>query len=140
MKNPWDRIITSAPLDKQAAIVRDGKGEHFTPQMRLEDTKVRQIAPPPMRPNPPNAEDLTGQRFGRFAVIGRSADKPAWVVRCACGWYEHRNARALKTAGPADLASMMCTECCYVERVKAGLVLSPNERAARRAAKQRADQ
>ncbi len=131
MKNPWDRIVTSAPMDKQAAIVRDSKGEHFTPQLgRLAETKVRTIAPPPIRPNPKNAEDLTGARIGRLTVIGRSASGPAWVVRCSCGWYEHRKARVLKSSDPDHVTNHMCDECRYVEEIKTGKPPPPKERMA----------
>jgi hypothetical protein len=41
--------------------------------------------------------DLSGQRVGRFTVIGMASQINAmWVVRCDCGRYTTRTAKAIK--------------------------------------------
>ncbi|HHZ96534.1 MAG TPA: hypothetical protein EYN67_13510 [Flavobacteriales bacterium] len=57
---------------------------------------------------PVNTKDLIGVKFGRFVVIGFSADrKSKWVVRCSCGNYEVRSAKCVN-AGRLD---QMCIKC-----------------------------
>lgn len=48
----FDKLATSAPLDRQAAEVRDGTGEHW--DGRVYDRDSHWDAPPPMRPAPNN--------------------------------------------------------------------------------------
>jgi len=56
-----------------------------------------------------NAVDLTGIKFGRFVVVGLSADskKPKWVVRCSCGNFEVRSAKCIRKM----LIDQMCIKC-----------------------------
>lgn len=121
----WDAVITSAPLDKQASIVRDGRsaGEPVT----INNSYAEQ---PPTRPymDVP-ANNLTGQRFGKVVALGlgESARKGTtpWVVKCDCGRFARMKAKVLRTSDPARLA---CGECDYLYQVRMGLKKTDPER------------
>lgn len=129
----WDAVIASAPLNKDAAVARDGKGTHWTPEMKLSRGKVRHFAPIPTKPLKMMymATNLTGLRVGKLTVVGladfpeRNKKRPAaWVVRCVCGYYETRTAKALRN--PAFVATNHeCDECRYLTELKAGRVKRP---------------
>ena len=114
-----------APLDAKSARVLGG-GIHWTPKLVQPDNYVREEegALPTRRPLP-GSLDLTGQRFGKFFVKGLSATAKqgntpaAWVVRCDCGAYEHRKAKALRSM-PSD--KLHCSHCEYLAELKAGRV------------------
>jgi hypothetical protein len=80
-----------------------GAGTTF--EFKVSDGAVQSFLPLPTR-LPLRAEtsqacfiDLTGRRFGRLTVVGISAEVVArWVVRCVCGSYGLRTARAIKKA------------------------------------------
>jgi hypothetical protein len=113
------------PVDSTARRVL-GKGVEWAPDLRRQQYYLRsEIAPPPMRKVVPGNLDLTGQRFGRLVVLGLGAVKnqrlksppPAsWVVRCDCGAFEGRTAKALRKPGNPD--RHMCLHCGYVEMLK----------------------
>lgn len=125
----WDRVISSTPLNTDAAKARDGGGVHWTPELRQAPGKVRSHAPLPMRPPPkaPSCPNLVGLKVGKLTVIGmaakRTSDGAAWVVRCVCGYYETRKARVLRR--PDYVAEAMCDECRYLSELKAGRVKRP---------------
>lgn len=123
----WSAIITSAPLNKDAAVARDGKGEEFIPRKNLESPGfLRRDAPFKTKPYPGRAlgkEDLTGQRFNKLTVIGYLAEQPSnnsgrWVVRCVCGYYEIRKGKALKSPKYQERAS--CSLCDYNKELREG--------------------
>ena len=121
-----DRIITSRPVNRQAAMVT-GRGVHWEPaKIKISPGQVRSDAPLPTRPWPKRAlgqDNLTGRIVGRFTVVGLAADKvggvggACWVVRCTCGAYEHRRTKALRS--PKNPARMMCTHCDYMAEMVA---------------------
>lgn len=124
----WDKVVSSAPINKDAAIARDGSGTSWTPERTLEPTFVRSHAPIPIKRRKETwGVDLTGMKVGKLTVLG-VADFPgrsqkslaAWVVRCVCGYYETRKAKTLRKPGYADKAA--CSECHYVAELKAGRV------------------
>ena len=125
----WDRIISSTPLNTDAAKARDGGGVHWEPETKQSPGKVRSHAPPPMRPLPkvPTCPNLVGLKVGKLTVIGmaakRTSDGAAWVVRCVCGYYETRKARVLRR--PDYAADAMCDECRYLVELKAGRAKRP---------------
>lgn len=125
----WDRVISSTPLNTDAAKARDGGGVHWNPEVNVSPGKVRSHAPPPMKPLPSNrtCPNLIGLKVGKLTVIGLAAkntsDGAAWVVRCVCGYYETRKAKALRRADYAPQA--MCDECKYLSDLKAGRVKRP---------------
>lgn len=125
----WDRIISSTPLNTDAAKARDGGGFSWSPEVSFAPGKVHTHAPPKMRPVPLNrtCPNLTGLKVGKLTVVGLAAkttsDGAAWVVRCVCGYYETRKTKTLRKDGYA--AEAMCDECSYVRRLKAGLIKRP---------------
>ena len=74
---------------------------------------------PPIKPTPINTEDFTGVKWGRLSVLGlldRSdgpkSDRGSWVVRCDCGRFECRKAKAIRTKFNPHEA---CDRCQYVQ-------------------------
>lgn len=99
-KDTFDKILSSTPLNSTAGRVTS-KGTHYTPEIEF-GTHKHFDAPPPMKRVPSDAEDLTGRKFGRLTVVGLGDTKRgngsvggSWVVRCACGDYEHRRRKAI---------------------------------------------
>lgn len=94
------------PVDKLAAIVIS-KGVRFNPGKIT--CLHAEVCPPVSRIRPLTTQDLTGTRSGRLAVIGLHAKiKGRWVVRCDCGAYEVRTAKALRN--PKN-RNDRCVEC-----------------------------
>lgn len=123
----FDRILTSQPVNKQAAMVAGGQGTIWQSNFRGNPHARKWDAPPPCVPIPAGRltetfEDLTGLKIGRMTIIGylgklNPKKKALWLARCVCGTYESRGAKAIKNAMPnADL----CEDCRYLERVKRG--------------------
>lgn len=122
----WDKVISSAPLNKDAAIARDGGGTSWEPEKKPHSAFIRSHAPIPVKPRDRTwMVDLTGLKVGKLTVLG-VADFPgrkqtaAWVVRCVCGYYETRKAKTLRCPTYAERAA--CSECDYVAQLKAGHV------------------
>ena len=116
-----DRIITSVPLNSTAAKVVSGRGEHWTPDY-MPSRDIWET-PPPMRRVPtsnPTAAGIVGLRTGRLVVVGlydggSKNHKSSWVVRCDCGRYELRKARALRNP---ENTNDKCQECDHLERIR----------------------
>lgn len=109
-----DDIHARAPVDRVAVRV-SGPGEHFEPRkcVLTNDSDLPLAA----RPAPANARDLTGLRFGRFVVIGFSSDhRGHWVVRCDCGRYSTRRARAIKNRANSDDRCEHCRHLAFLQR------------------------
>ena len=72
-----------------------------------------------MRPIPKGAPELIGMVNGRLTVIGllaeTSAQQAAWVVRCTCGKYETRTAKAIRNPKNAE---DRCYHCRHLEYLK----------------------
>lgn len=124
----FDRIASSAPLDKTAATVT-GAGEAFVPRIQIQDYLADM---PPIKPITrdqrvnPEFVDFTGVVIGRVTVIGIQAKSSKgngafWILRCKCGAYCKRSAKSLKaaTAGSPDFVSM-CGMCAYNQRLASG--------------------
>jgi hypothetical protein len=120
------RILTSAPIDRKAAMVT-ARGVHWEPVKNyLSPNEAHSDTPLPTRPWPATSngqDNLAGRIVGRLTVVGLSADKPsnsmgaAWVVRCTCGAYEHRRTSSLRKSDPKK---MMCRRCNYTTEMLAG--------------------
>ncbi len=81
------------PVDKTAALVVQ-RGERFDSNKKLGGLHWK--TQPPIKTGVWVEVDLTGRECGRLQVIGLHADmKKRWVVRCACGDYEVRSAKAI---------------------------------------------
>lgn len=109
-RSVFDEILSSSPANRSAATVTS-KGTHYVPDMKIAEHIVHSDAPLPMKPlpNDPSCVDLRGVKYGRLTVLGMADTKRgngsnggAWVVRCACGDYEHRTTRAIRRAHPED--------------------------------------
>jgi len=100
------------PVDITAARVLSG-GEHYVSRSGFKGWRAEIC--PPLRPLLPTDLNLVGLKFGRFTVMGLPREKvmlsrktSAWVVRCACGRFEHRSAKAIRN--PANFGDR-CFEC-----------------------------
>lgn len=117
----WDRIVTSAPLNRDAAVARDACGVAYTPAIADDDNVIRSDTPLPVR-KPSKGTDLSGKRCNRLVVQGLYAvegKSNRWVVRCDCGAYETRRATSLNN--PAYAATAMCSHCDHLEQLRRGL-------------------
>jgi len=115
----FDRIMTSTPVNRSAALAVSGKGEHFEPKVKI--ACEHHDIPPKTVPVPTNiAEDLTGRKWGRMTVVGylRSSTNntggAVWLARCACGAYETRRTKPIKNASPRD----RCTKCNALRSIR----------------------
>ena len=118
----WDRILSSAPLNRTAAVGTGGSDEPAGFRKEIVDPYLQDGPHPTRKPQAhPEFRDLTGKRFGRFAVLGLSNMKSTasggsmWSVRCDCSRYTLRRIRSLENGG-----AQMCAECDHAERVKRG--------------------
>lgn len=124
----YDRLATSAPLNRTAGAVTTESRDTYTPNIsiarRHSSSPLPTHAPSRNMLVCPSFEDLTGRAFGRFTVIGlldappeeKSSKKPRqWVVRCACGDYETRTARAIRNPNNAHDA---CDYCLHLQNLR----------------------
>lgn len=129
MKDAWDRIITSRPVNTDAGRAISG-GTNFV--SRKEVDKNQWLAPPPMKAIPSDTPDLRGKKFGRMTVIGMLAEKrsggAAWVVRCVCGIYETRKARVICRPAIEGQEEEACFQCRRVIYLRDGMPLTERGR------------
>lgn len=93
-------------IDRQAALVFSG-GVAYEPKCKV--VNFHSDTQPELRKNVPKSINLAGIKFGRFTVVGLSKHKSGtWVVRCACGAYEDRKAKAIRN--PENFGDR-CTKC-----------------------------
>lgn len=92
---PYDAPLD--PANKQAAMIFAG-GEHYAPKGKI--ALLHKEVCPPLIEIQKNWENLTGLVVGRLTAVGPTRASPGselrWAVRCACGKYETRTAKALK--------------------------------------------
>ncbi len=137
----FDRLATSAPLNTDAAMARDGQSrDHW--EGRVPSTTPHWSAPPrPLAQIPATVEDLTGRVVGRLTVIGYHGSKKAkgsqWLVRCACGDYELRSTKAI-TNHTGQLEAT-CAACDWLRLIK-NRAFYANTRATREASALRLDE
>lgn len=111
-----DEIATRAPLLQAARQMEAGWDAERGPS----PSRWYWLDCPDLRPVTSNDPQLVGHRWGRLVVIGmlkkwRSGSSASWVVRCDCGMYETRSARAIRRALNPDEG---CTRCGYVWHLK----------------------
>lgn len=110
----YDRVASSAPVNADAARIYGARGERET--LRPLPETVRHFdAPPKILPVPASAPNRTGKKYGALTVIGylgpNSRNRGSeWLVRCLCGQYEVRRAKAVDKASPHDC----CARCNQV--------------------------
>lgn len=119
----FDQLVSADPADRVAAFVT-GPGEHWEPERPKNWPATSYDAPPrTIRWTGPAPDDLTGSRYGRLRVVGlikATGHWSNWLVRCQCGAYEDRSARAIKgRAGPT------CWRCDRLVRMQRGSPLEP---------------
>ena len=108
-----DSIYALAPVNSTAARVV-GHGTHYQPNIKPCEYESKLPMPTVECPSPDH--DLTGKKFGRFVVVGVFAEKVSrWVVRCSCGTYAVRSARAIKNP---DNKKDGCRECRHLDHLK----------------------
>lgn len=109
MAKDFSFVFTNKPINSSAAKVMQ-KGFHFN----LEFIKASNYSEIPLETIPiptamlkeRNFMDLSGTSYGRFIVIGLSSiSLKLWVVKCSCGAYETRTAKAIKK-------QLNANECC----------------------------
>ena len=119
MKKFFDFCHASVPVDRVAVWV-SLRGENFVPnKVVLTNDSKTPIATRPFTKVELNQDcfvDLRGRKFGRFTVIGISRDfSRQWVVRCSCGIYTTRSAKAIKNK-KNDID--MCEHCRHLAFLK----------------------
>lgn len=111
VKDLFDRIAASTPLNRTAGAVTARGGDHYSPSIVVQKRRHSAVsthsdAPAKMLrklPVDPNFEDFTGKKIGKLTVLGYlgklNPNYPGrWQVRCVCGAYEQRTAKAIKRA------------------------------------------
>lgn len=78
-------------------------------------------AKPETRDVPSNGPNLTGLRHGRLVCMGlapkkKGSNNAAWIVRCDCGRFETRTAKALRNE--AEAWQSMCEQCHYAYHLR----------------------
>ena len=124
----YDKIITSAPVNAQAAK-QLSRGIHFTPQKNLGNNVIKEmpkvIEVTELDRRNPKFVDYTGHKFDRITVIGKSDKKiaknyGAWVCSCVCGCYLRVKTKDLRNGRPNGKPHM-CTSCDYTDYLRNGM-------------------
>lgn len=116
----FDAILTSAPLNRQASIIRDSDGEGaWEPKISV---RWWDIMPEPT-PLPAGLPNLVGTKFGRLTVVGHLGKETKhgyrkWYVRCQCGGYETRTCKAILRSEPSRDGEPMCDKCMGLIRAQ----------------------
>lgn len=115
-----DDIYARVPVDRVAARVV-APGQEYVPDKKV----VNHDSDLPLSIRPFNkAEvkaqgfiDLRAHRFGRFIVLGISAEHQGrWVVRCACGRYSTRTTKAIKNPRNSEDRCEHCRHLAFLKR------------------------
>lgn len=115
----FSRLFASAPLDANAATVTSSARHHYEPQVVTPPGKEHWTAPPrtiPPHKYPvgPTFTDLRGHRMGWMTVVGflgkiNNSGKARWLLKCSCGDYEARGAKAIVN----NQDEQHCCHNCY---------------------------
>lgn len=104
------------PLNRDAFnAVFIPREDRYTSNVKI--SQAHWDTPPETKRAPKDAPNLIGTTFGRFKVIGylgrvgKSGPAGAWLVRCSCGKYEYRRAKAIRS--PKNTTDA-CLECRHV--------------------------
>lgn len=116
-----DDLHARAPVDRVAVRVVLLAGEHFDPNKKVltndSETPLATRFPTKGEALNPEFADLTGRRFGRFVVVGIARDFcPQWVVRCACGRYSTRKAKAIRNPENTQDRCEHCRHLAFLKR------------------------
>lgn len=122
-------IATRTPADSTAARVTSPGPKGLESGKRI--AQVHSDVPLPMQQDvPPAVKDLRGRTVGKLTVIGlakptgrstkQNGSGRLWVVRCSCGHYETRRAKAINNPKNADIdACDLCRHVTYLQRLDA---------------------
>lgn len=116
----FDAIAASAPLDRQASVVRDGSGDQWENQHMSTQAQHWKAPPLPTHRRPHNTPDYTGAKIGRMTIVsfhgysGKSNPVAVWLARCACGDYEVRRADTIKRNANPDACCMPCQRAAAI--------------------------
>lgn len=116
MKKFFDICHAVFPVDRVAVWV-SLRGENFVPNkvVLTNDSKLpiatRKFSKTELKQD--CFIDLRGKKFGRFTVLGISRDfRGQWVVRCSCGIYSTRSAKAIKN----EKTTAICANTAAIRR------------------------
>ena len=128
----WDAVAAAAPLNAQASIIRDGSGDLW--EAKTPQHYQRWAAPPAPEAVFPfsNGIDLTGYPMGRMRVVryhGAGKEGGRWLVRCPCGYYELRRAKAIKANLDPDHACFECARIVVLRKRASGKFNTTKSRA-----------
>ena len=114
MRRSIVEVAAGTPVDTLTRRVVGGS-ERYEPAVTL--TQADSDAPLPTMPFPRSGgENLRGRRFGRMTVVGYSAEKRGrWVVRCSCGVFTLRTAKAIRNAANSADA---CQRCRHADNLR----------------------
>lgn len=121
----------TTPVNKTASRVVS-VGTHYEPANapRADEWDDN---PPPTRPVPRNAPNLTGERKDRVVIVGYlgpgNGGGSKWLGRCSCGRYVTRNAKPWRKC----TGSNMCSDCAHVEYLKRHATYAQKQAMAQRA-------
>ena len=121
-KSSTDMVLDGirSPVDRVAARVMRN-GVHWTPNKNVQTADQR--VPHELR-NPlsiaPEHRRLIGHKFGRMTVLGmsfeRAKDHALWSVRCGCGIYTLRSAKAIRNPNNNWDCCEACRHLLYLKR------------------------
>lgn len=117
MSDAFDKILSSRPVNKQAARVM-GRGVHFVPNKKIDQSHWS--APPvtiqvSSQASNPSFQDQSGKKFGRFTVVGYLG-AGRWLCRCSCGDYETRRQKAILNRGNFGDRCDNCRHLSFLKR------------------------
>ena len=136
----FDRIITSTPINKTSAIIRDGRGEE-DPYAKKAENKGFRFAPYLLekdicrhakkgRSRNNEFVDYTGIKLGRLTVLGiidkkksglslRESSGVRWSVKCICGSYSLFKTKTIRMA-LGNKPRTMCSRCEHNDWIARG--------------------
>ena len=119
----FDDILTRRPVNRTAALVVSA-GVQYAPNTKGNGHDSEN--PIPTRPvsryelSAESFVDLTGWRIGRLTVVGIAdlvgGKSMKWVVRCDCGRYSTRKAKAIKNEQNTQDRCDHCRHLAYLKR------------------------
>lgn len=120
MSRVWEKLMAARPLNATAAVVVSSYAGMMPEGPQVPETRQHWRSPPPLKRVGRGREDLTGRVIGRLQVIGllgKLSPKAGsrWLVRCRCGDYEARSAKAIKNP---DNQGDACINCVHHEKLK----------------------
>ncbi len=112
----FNALITSTPINKTAALVTS-KGFEYVPDKSII-VKERDAPFDIVKINKGEI-DLSGIRFGRFLVVGRTQlgkRYALWSCRCDCGTFAVRRAKAINNQNNKKDRCEKCRHLSYLKR------------------------